>query len=156
MWPASISAARQTDVFSDFDRVFNRTVSANLGMSYSVSNVLAEAGIANIMRWIPFDMNEEDLRNRVKNKMIRPTTIPQTLRELIVEQALAREALRLAFEQHKLLAVGLKGVQKARSISDIFAQSGSDDSLIQMTRLNLLIGSGGVLSHAPRRSQSMR
>jgi len=144
-----------TDVFSDFDRVFNRTVSANLGMSYSVSHVLAEAGIANIMRWIPFDMNEEDLRNRVKNKMIRPTTIPQTLRELIVEQALAREALRLAFEQHKLLAVGLKGVQKARSISDIFVQSGSDDSLIQMTRLNLLIGSGGVLSHAPRRSQSM-
>ena len=27
-----------------FDGVFNRTVSANLGMSYSVSNVLAEAG----------------------------------------------------------------------------------------------------------------
>ena len=34
-----------TDVFSVFDGVFNRTVSANLGMSYSVSNVLAEAGL---------------------------------------------------------------------------------------------------------------
>lgn len=144
-----------TDVFSDFDKVFNRTVSANLGMSYSVSNVLAEAGLPNVLRWVPFDLDEEDLRNRIKNKMIRPTTIPQALNELIIEQALAREALRLAFEQHKLLAVGLKGVQKARSISDIFVQSTEAASLINMMRLHLLIGSGGVLSHAPRRSQSM-
>jgi uncharacterized protein (TIGR01319 family) len=144
-----------TDVFSDFDKVFNRTVSANLGMSYSVSNVLAEAGLPNVLRWVPFDLDEEDLRNRIKNKMIRPTTIPQTLNELIIEQALAREALRLAFEQHKLLAVGLKGVQKARSISDIFVQSTEAASLINMMHLHLLIGSGGVLSHAPRRSQSM-
>ena len=34
-----------TDVFSVFDGVFNRTVSANLGMSYSISNVVAEAGL---------------------------------------------------------------------------------------------------------------
>ncbi len=98
-----------TDVFSVFQGVFNRTVSANLGMSYSVSNVLAEAGLPNIMRWVPFDIEERDLRNRIKNKMIRPTTIPQSLEELIIEQAIAREALRLAFEQHKSLAVGLKG-----------------------------------------------
>ncbi len=68
-----------TDVFSVFDGVFNRTVSANLGMSYSISNVLAEAGLANIMRWVPFFIDEQTLRNRIKNKMIRPTTIPQTL-----------------------------------------------------------------------------
>ena len=43
-----------TDVFSVFEGLFNRTVSANLGMSYSISNVLAEAGLANIMRWVPF------------------------------------------------------------------------------------------------------
>ncbi|UCH34209.1 MAG: glutamate mutase L, partial [Armatimonadota bacterium] len=37
-----------TDVFSVFGGQFNRTVSANLGMSYSVSNVIAEAGIEGI------------------------------------------------------------------------------------------------------------
>ena len=31
-----------TDMFSVFSEVFNRTVSANLGMSYSISNVLAK------------------------------------------------------------------------------------------------------------------
>ena len=83
-----------TDVFSVFREVFNRTVSANLGMSYSVSNVLAEAGIDNILRWVPFEVEEVDLRNRIKNKMIRPTTIPQTLEELIIEHAIARENQR--------------------------------------------------------------
>lgn len=144
-----------TDTFSVFDTVFNRTVSANLGMSYSISNVLAEAGLPNIMRWVPFDVQEEDIRNRIKNKMIRPTTIPQTRDELQIEQAIAREALRLAFEHHKQLAVGLKGVQQERSISDAFEQSASGQTLIDMNHLHLIVGSGGILSHAPRRVQSM-
>ena len=143
-----------TDVFSVFQGVFNRTVSANLGMSYSVSNVLAEAGLPNILRWVPFEISEPDLRNRIKNKMIRPTTIPQTLEELTIEQAISREALRLAFEQHKQLAVGLKGVQQERTISDTFEQTGSGASLVRLDHLDLLVGSGGVLSHAPRRSQA--
>ncbi len=143
-----------TDVFSVFQDVFNRTVSANLGMSYSVSNVMAEAGIENILRWVPFDVDELDLRNRIKNKMIRPTTIPQTLEDLVIEQAIAREALRLAFDQHKMLATGLKGVQTERTISDIVAQSESGATLVDLLDLGLLVGSGGVLSHAPRRVQA--
>ena len=149
-----------TDVFSVFknkeaEPIFNRTVSANLGMSYSVSNVLAEAGLENVLRWVPFDIELGDLRNRVKNKMIRPTTIPQTLQELMLEQAIAREALRLAFEQHKQLAVELRGVQQQRTISEAFNQAESGQTLVNMLALDMLIGSGGVLSHAPRRQQAM-
>ncbi|HTM58261.1 MAG TPA: glutamate mutase L, partial [Candidatus Udaeobacter sp.] len=143
-----------TDVFSVFQGVFNRTVSANLGMSYSVSNVMAEAGIGNILRWVPFEVDETELRNRIKNKMIRPTTIPQTLEDLVIEQAIAREALRLAFDQHRALAVGLKGVQTERTISDITKQTGTGSTLVNLLDLQLLIGSGGVLSHAPRRAQA--
>ena len=144
-----------TDVFSVFDGIFNRTVSANLGMSYSISNVLAEAKLANIMRWVPFTIDEQTLRNRIKNKMIRPTTIPQTLDELQIEHAIAREALRLALIHHKSLATGLKGVQQERTISDVFEQQTSGRTLIDMRKLNLIVGSGGILSHAPRRIQSM-
>ncbi len=144
-----------TDVFSVYGEIFNRTVSANLGMSYSISNVLAEAGLENILRWVPFDIDESDLRNRIKNKMIRPTTIPQTLEELKIEQAISREALRVSFEQHKSLAVGLKGVQRERDISEAFKQEVIGETLVDMLKLDLLVGSGGVLSHAPRRSQAM-
>ncbi|MBN2460852.1 MAG: glutamate mutase L [Candidatus Cloacimonetes bacterium] len=145
-----------TDIFSVFTEsfIFNRTVSANLGLSYSISNVLATAGIGEIMRWVPFSIDQSELRNMIKNKMIRPTTIPQQLEELILEQAIAKEALKYAFIQHKEFAVGLKGAQKQREIADAFAQSVSGETIVDMLSLDLLVGSGGVLSHAPRRSQS--
>ncbi|MBQ3643539.1 MAG: glutamate mutase L [Candidatus Riflebacteria bacterium] len=143
-----------TDVFSVFKGIYNKSVSANYGMSYSISNVFAEAGLENVMRWVPFEMDERDLRNRVKNKMIRPTTIPSLIEELIVEQACAREALRLSFDQHRSLAVGLKGVQQERTIGDVFDQTMTGESLVNLKDLNMLIGSGGVLSHAPRRQQT--
>jgi uncharacterized protein (TIGR01319 family) len=143
-----------TDVFSVFDGVFNRTVSANLGMSYSISNVCAEAGLANILRWVHFDMDERELRNRVKNKMIRPTTIPQTLEALVFEQAVSREALRLAYQQHKEFATTLKGVQQQRTVGDVFSQQISGQTIVDNMKLDLLVASGGVLSHAPRMEQT--
>lgn len=143
-----------TDVFSVFSGIYNRTVSANLGMSYSICNVLKEAGIDNIARWIPFPIDPAEVRNRLRNKMIRPTTIPQTYEDLLIEHAVAREALRLAFHHHKSLARSLTGSQQQRDIGQIFDQTASGETLVKMMDLNMIIGSGGVLSHAPQRSQS--
>jgi len=143
-----------TDIFSVFGERFNRTVSANLGMSYSIGNVLAEASAASIRRWIPIDIDEDELRNRLRNKMIRPTTIPQTVEDLLIEQAVAREALRLALIHHAALASGLKGVQQARTMADLFTQVSGGETLVDMMALGLIIGSGGILSHAPRRQQA--
>jgi uncharacterized protein (TIGR01319 family) len=143
-----------TDVFSVFDGTFNRTVSANLGMSYSIANVCAEAGMPNILRWVHIAMDERALRNRIKNKMIRPTTIPQTLEALIFEQGVAREALRLAYLQHKEFATTLKGVQQQRTVGDTFRQETSGQTIVDNMKLDLLVGSGGVLSHAPRMHQT--
>jgi uncharacterized protein (TIGR01319 family) len=148
-----------TDVFSVFrndagESIFNRTVSANLGMSYSICNVLTEAKVENIRRWLPFEMDEAELRNQLRNKMIRPTTIPQRLQDLQVEQAVAREALRLAFDHHKSLARGLTGIQVQRTIGEALTQEGTGRTLVNMMALDMIVGSGGVLSHAPKRAQS--
>ncbi len=144
-----------TDIFSSFSGTFTRTVSANLGMSYSICNVLEEAGFENILRWVPFGADREQIADWIANKMVRPTTVPQTLYHLILEQALAREALSLSFEHHRQLA---KKVEKEevsvfqRSQTGMTKSSGSD--VIDMAALGMLIGSGGVLSHAPRRQQA--
>jgi uncharacterized protein (TIGR01319 family) len=143
-----------TDVFSVFDGTFNRTVSANLGMSYSISNVCSEAGMSNVLRWVHIEMDEHELRNRVKNKMIRPTTIPQSAEALVFEQAVAREALRLAYVQHKEFATTLKGVQQQRTVGDIFSQQASGQTIVDDMHLDLLVASGGVLSHAPKHEQT--
>jgi uncharacterized protein (TIGR01319 family) len=143
-----------TNVYSIYEGKFVRTVSANLGMSYSICNVLKEAETKNIMRWLPFNMEEEDLHDSLYNKMIRPTTIPQTTQDLIVEHAVAREALRLGFAHHKLLARPLRGIQRARTIADIFEQKTFEETYIDMLKVDWLSGTGGLLSRAPRRAQS--
>ena len=110
--------------------------------------------MANVLRWVHFDMDERELRNRVKNKMIRPTTIPQSLEALVFEQAVAREALRLAYQQHKEFATTLKGVQQQRTVGDTFSQESSGQTIVDNMKLDLLVASGGVLSHAPRMHQT--
>jgi len=51
---------------------------------------LAEAGIESIPAlWSHSERVEAaELRDRIGNKMIRPTTIPETLEELVIEQAI--------------------------------------------------------------------
>lgn len=155
LWSKNILAVdiggATTDVFSVFHGNFNRTVSANLGMSYSVANVLIEAGASNIKKWLSFDISEEEVQDRLRNKMIRPTTIPQTKEDLELEQAVCREALTLAFHHHLRLASGLKGVETNTTISKMFSRS---DNGLDLFDLDLIIGSGGVLSHAPERLQT--
>jgi len=143
-----------TNVYSIMDGRFVRSVSANLGMSYSVTNVMKEAGIDNIMRWIPFKLDTEEVASRLMNKMIRPTTIPQTLEDLIVEHSVAREALRLGLQHHRTIATRLKGVQIERTISDMFDQAMAE-TYVEMMNIDVCAGTGGLLSHAPRRIQSM-
>jgi hypothetical protein len=143
-----------TDVFSVFNGIYNRTVSANLGMSYSICNVLTEAGLPNIKRWLPFEADDSYIRNQLRNKMIRPTTIPQDLRDLQIEQAASREALRLAFIHHKSLAREMVGVQQQRDIGDIFEQKGAGKTLVNLMALDMIVGSGGVLAHAPEFAQT--
>jgi len=143
-----------TDVFSVISGQFFRTVSANLGMSYSLANVFAEAKVESVLRWIPWETDENSVRNWGFNKMIRPTTLPQTMRDLVFEQAVAREALRLSLDHHCSLIRGLKGIQQKREVGDVFNQLGTGATLVDLMKTGLIIGSGGVLSYAPRRAQA--
>ncbi len=143
-----------TDVFSVIRGAFHRTVSANLGVSYSAAFVLAEAGVEAIRAWLPFEISGAELVDRVMNKTIRPTTIPDDCQDLLVEQALAREALRLSFAHHLRFATGLKGRVGERNIDAGMVAGGRDRSLVSTRDIDLIIGSGGVLSHAPRPTQA--
>ncbi len=143
-----------TDVFSVHKGRLYRSVSANLGMSYSICNVLAQAGTAAVQRWLPFEVDDTALHNFLGNKMLRPICLPESPWELMVEQAVAREILRLSLEQHRRLARGLMGVQQRREIHQVFDQPQSGATLVDMMAIPVIIGSGGVLSHAPRRAQA--
>lgn len=146
-----------TDIFSVIDNEFYRSVSANIGMSYSSANVVTEAGIENIARWLPFSAPLELISDAIGQKLIYPTTIPATMWDLAIEQALAREALRTALGQHKEIAATLPKSPGAferifRSQLDLLKMK--EKRVLDMAKLGIIIGSGGVLSKAPRRAQA--
>lgn len=144
-----------TDVFSSINGLFNRTVSANLGMSYSIGNVFCSAGLKNIKRWLPVDILEDDIRDRIANKMLNPTRIPEDDIDVMIESAIAREALRLAFYYHKEFT----SIKRSKQLlGDKFSSSIRPQKTIpylmskigktEMEPINVIIGSGGALSYA--------
>lgn len=144
-----------TDSYSVFRGKLIRTVSGDLGLGTSISNVLKQVGYEKVSRWLPFTMAEGEMRNRLRNKMLRPTTVAYELDDLLLEHAVAKEIIRLAFEQHKGSVVGLRGVQRRRDVSQVFDQSLSSDSLANLMDLDLVIGSGAIFAQAPRAEQAM-
>jgi uncharacterized protein (TIGR01319 family) len=78
-----------TDIFSVIDGVLHRSVSANLGMSYSAGNVLLEAGVDNILRWLPFVVSPDEAADRICTKLINPASVPSNLTDLQLEHALS-------------------------------------------------------------------
>jgi uncharacterized protein (TIGR01319 family) len=143
-----------TNVYSVYDGRFVRSVSANLGMSYSICNVLKEASLDNILRWLPITIDRTEVRDRLRNKMIRPTTIPQTLEQLVVEHAVAREALRLGLDHHRSIARPLLGARREMTMEERMMEQDRTKTYIDMLKIDWVGGTGGLLSHAPRRVQS--
>jgi len=123
-------------------------------MSYSICNVLKETGLENIMRWLPFKIDRGIILDRLRNKMIRPTTIPQTLEQLVIEHAVAREALRLGLQHHRLIARPLLGGKRELTMEERMGPLDRTQTYIDMRNVNYIGGTGGLLSHAPRRVQS--
>lgn len=108
---------------------FLPSVHARAGVASGLGVVLREAGYARIARWLTFDISEAELRQFVLEKMIQPRLLPYSGRDLEIEHALAREAIFLALQQ-----------------------PGAE--LETMPHLDLILGAGGVLAHAPRYGQA--
>jgi hypothetical protein len=115
------------------------TVSARLGVGYSIRNVLDEVGIDRILRWLPFEMDVDQARNEILNKSLRPMTVPGTVEGLLLEQAVAREAISLTLgkARGRWLGSGLGAVEE------------------HVPPVDLIVGRGGVLSQAPVRGQAV-
>jgi hypothetical protein len=73
-----------------------------------------------------------------------------------LEHAVAREALRMGMNHHKTLATRLKGARGERKFT-VFTSFSDDlaETYIDMLKINVICGTGGLLSHAPRRVQSL-
>jgi len=146
-----------TDVFSAYNETVVRTVSANIGMSYSLLQTIDRAGLKNVIKWMPLEINEGDLENLATNKMISPTSLPSNELEIEMEIAVAKEILKIALLDHKKLAeksyeedtITIENLikEKHRKVEWDTGRSELNPLMIDM-----IIGSGGILSHQKRKN----
>ena len=131
-----------TDIYSVYRGVFNRSLDAELGLTYGALNVLKTVGVERIERWLPEAMEERKIRNIIGNLMVlQPGKFSVDERRVI--GALAREAIKLGAEEHKKLASRLKGISIKRTIADTFSQS-LETTYLDMGDTPIIIGMGAA------------
>ncbi|MBN1135711.1 MAG: glutamate mutase L [Anaerolineae bacterium] len=127
-----------TTVASVVDDQADLLVRTDLGLSYSAPAILDHVPVESILRWLPFEMDPVDLSNALYNKAVHNRTLPQTRQDLLLEQATAREVIRL-------------------SLAEVAAHWPRSASVIthDLTPLfHLIVGAGGVLSNVPNYGQA--
>ena len=67
-----------------------------LGLGEGLANLLRYTSLDEILKWIPFDIPAEAVRDYLYQKSIYPATLPATPEDLAIEQALARQTLSVA------------------------------------------------------------
>jgi hypothetical protein len=132
--------ASATTVTAGFgDRLFSHAY-PEYGMGSNVTEILEHTTTEEIARWLPMDISPERINNYIYAKALYPTSIPATKDELQMEQALGREALRLA----------LSDVANNNMPSDVPALK---KDLLPL--FEVILAGGSVISNAPTPGQSL-
>jgi hypothetical protein len=95
--------------------------------------------LSDILRWLPIDISEKELRNYIYNKALYPKSLPMGAEELAIEQALACQAMLLAVRQ----------ARKAYSPDVLGYLPGL------LPWFEPIIASGSVLTKAPSHDQAL-
>jgi hypothetical protein len=107
---------------------FIPVVNATAGVGSHIDGVFQRVGWQRIARWVPFRVTEEEIRQFVLSQITHPQAVPATSWQLQMSQAFAREAIALTIETLK-------------------------DSNIKLPDSDLILATGGILSHAPKYGQ---
>jgi hypothetical protein len=109
------------------------------GLGENLAGLLQQTEIDDIMRWLQLDISPSMLREYLFQKSLYPSAIPATKDEQAIAQAVARQALYLA----------VRMAQK-----DFPAHARSSQNGV-MPPLDLILGSGGVISDGTSLGQSL-
>ena len=110
-----------------------------LGLGAKLENLSSHVPIDQIALWISEEISTSSVRDYLYNKAAHPASLPVTVEEMAIEQAIARQMMRVAVSQVlPSLPFDVKG-------------PGGD----LMPWLEPILASGSVLSHAPTHGQSM-
>jgi len=131
--------ASATTVASAFSGDLILSIYPGLGLGENLPEMLKLCSLTDILRWLPVDLSERDLRNYIFNKALYPKSLPITTEELAIEQALACQAMQLAIRQ----AIKMYPSNVPGSLPGL------------LPWFEPIIASGSVLTKAPTHSQAL-
>ncbi len=77
---------------------YSEAIFGRLGTRFGALAVLEQRGSQGIQRWLPFELEAEDLAHRLLNRAIRPHQVATDLDDLLLDYALMREAIGIAYQ----------------------------------------------------------
>ncbi len=123
-----IGGATTTVALAGEQGQFIPNVNCGVGIGSSIGSLYQQVEPQRVTRWLSFSASDEQIRQFVLNRMAHPHELPANAWEVQVTQALAREAIALAFET-------------------IRSNSG------EWPNIDLVLATGGILAHAPKYGQ---
>ena len=119
--------------WSNGDEIYLST-HTDLGLGRPIQNLLELTSPEKILQWVPAEIGVADVADYVLNKSLHPNTIPMTEKDLHLEQAAARELIRIGLE---------------RTAQDWQWQQN------ELSPFKMLLVRGSLFANAPRSGQSM-
>lgn len=74
-------------------------IGADLGTSRNVHQVVDESSLDDIRRWLPIEMDTPQMESYLENSALRPNSVPQSMEDLFLVHAVARQALLISMRR---------------------------------------------------------
>jgi len=131
--------ASAATVAASFGGELTLGVYPQLGLGEELSGLLGYTTLEDILRWLPLDIPADVVQDYLHQKSLYPTSIPATVEDLALEQALARQTLHLA-----LNAAGKDFSPHAQRLAPGMTPY-----------FEPILAGGSAITHAPTRGQSL-
>jgi hypothetical protein len=128
-----------TQIFACFEDQHYGMVKSGVGMSQGWPHLMEEIEPEKLARWLPFEISDEEVANRIWNKALQPMSLPQVRQDLLLEQAMAREILHPMAQR---LVADWEAAQEERKSKGV------------LPPVDLIIGSGGILANVTNPGQA--
>ncbi len=115
-------------------------VRTDLGLGYSLRSLLDQVEMAAILRWLPAELDPVEARDRLLNKALRPHSIPQTREDMLLEHAVAREAIRLTLRD---------------LVPSWLGRASANAGDLVIPPCDPIIAGGGLFAHTPDHGQAV-
>jgi hypothetical protein len=116
-----------------------QSVYPEYGLGRGLSELLEHCPMADVTRWLHLDVPETYIKEYLYTKVLYPASLPATVEDMAIEQALARQVIRL-------------------SVIDMLQEAQSRNASPRSTLLpwfEPIVASGSVLTRAPNPAQSI-